>query len=561
MSHKIFRSILLVAGVVLLCSLLMISGYLYGYFATLQENQLRDELHLAALAVEEDGIAYLEKLKADSLRLTWIAADGSVLYDTQARAATMENHAQRQEVRDALNRGDGEGTRYSSTLMEKTTYCAHRLKDGSVLRVSASTATVGRLVLGLLQPALVLLLAALVLSGLLAGRLSRRIVEPLNDLDLDHPLDNATAYEELTPLLRRIDHQHTEINSQLHILKQKNDEFHQIIRNMQEGLVVLDERQRVLSINTAAEKLFACRDSCVGQDFLTLDRDHDMTFAIQQAFEKGHSELRQERGGGVFQFDISRIDSDGAPVGAVLLSFDITSQELAEQSRREFTANVSHELKTPLQGIIGSAELLESGMVKPEDVPRFIGHIHTEAARMVALIGDIIRLSQLDEGDEMPWEDLNLLKLTQEAAATLEDEAAKRRVSLNVTGQPVMMHGVRRLIYEIACNLLDNAVKYNREGGSVTASVEPVSKESVCLTVSDTGIGIPLADQNRVFERFFRVDKSHSKASGGTGLGLSIVKHAVQYHHGKVTMHSVPGEGTTIRVVFPCKPLSAPEKG
>ena len=331
MSHKIFRSILLVAGVVLLCSLLMISGYLYGYFATLQENQLRDELHLAALAVEEDGIAYLEKLKTDSLRLTWIAADGSVLYDTQARAATMENHAQRQEVRDALNRGDGEGTRYSSTLMEKTTYCAHRLKDGSVLRVSASTATVGRLVLGLLQPALVLLLAALVLSGLLAGRLSRRIVEPLNDLDLDHPLDNATAYEELTPLLRRIDHQHTEINSQLHILKQKNDEFHQIIRNMQEGLVVLDERQRVLSINTAAEKLFACRDGCVGQDFLTLDRDHDMTFAIQQAFEKGHSELRQERGGGVFQFDISRIDSDGAPVGAVLLSFDITSQELAER--------------------------------------------------------------------------------------------------------------------------------------------------------------------------------------------------------------------------------------
>ena len=549
MTKKIFQSILLVAGCVLLASLLIIMGFLYDYFGGVEENQLRDELSLAAAAVEDGGTDYLSRLTADRCRLTWIAADGSVLHDTKTNAESLENHASRAEVSQALATGTGESTRYSSTLMEKTMYYAQRLDDGTVLRISISRATVGMIAVGMIQPLLIVLIVALILSGLLARRLSRRIVDPLNSLDLEHPLDN-DAYEELSPLLKRIHRQHVEIQMQLRELREKTDEFTQITGSMREGLVLLDEHGSILSISAAAQALFGADAQCVGRDFLTIERSHEISAAIQAAAADGHSEVRAERAGRVYQFDISRITSDGKFLGTVILAFDITEQEFAERNRREFTANVSHELKTPLQGIIGSAELIENGMVKPEDLPRFVGHIHAEAARLVTLIDDIIRLSQLDEGDAMPTEPVDLLAVSQEAAENLHDAAAARNVTVSVTGQPAVLPGVRRLIYEIVYNLCDNAIKYNRDGGRVDVTVAADAGGS-SITVADTGIGIAPEHQARVFERFYRVDKSHSKASGGTGLGLSIVKHAVQYHHGRIELESTPGTGTTIRVVFP----------
>ena len=549
MTKKIFQSILLVAGAVLLASLLIIMGFLYSYFGGVEENQLRDELSLASAAVESSGTDYLSQLTAGRCRLTWIAADGSVLYDTKTDAESLENHASRAEVSQALSTGTGESTRYSSTLLEKTMYYAQRLTDGTVLRISISRATVGMIAVGMLQPLLLVLIAALILSGVLARRLSRRIVDPLNSLDLEHPLDN-DAYEELSPLLKRIHHQHVEIRTQLRELREKTDEFTQITGSMREGLVLLDEHGDILSINAAAQALFGADAQCVGRDFLTIERSHEISAAIQAAAVDGHSEVRAERAGRIYQFDISRIASDGKLLGTVILAFDITEQEFAERNRREFTANVSHELKTPLQGIIGSAELIENGMVKPDDLPRFVGHIHAEAARLVTLIDDIIRLSQLDEGDAMPTEPVDLLAVSQEAAENLHDAAAARDVTVSVTGQPAVIPGVRRLLYEVVYNLCDNAIKYNRGGGRVDVTVAADAGGS-SITVADTGIGIAPEHQGRVFERFYRVDKSHSKASGGTGLGLSIVKHAVQYHHGRIELESTPGTGTTIRAIFP----------
>ena len=549
MNRKIFRSIMAVAGAVLLASLLVIMASLYGYFGGVQEDQLRDELSLAAVSVEDSGEDYLRQVSSDRFRLTWIAGDGTVLYDTRADGESMENHGDRAEVKQALAQGEGESIRYSSTLLRQTVYCAKRLSDGTVLRISVSRATAGVLALGMFQPILLVLIVALVLSALLAGRLSRRIVEPLNSLDLEHPLDS-DAYEELSPLLNRINRQNRQITEQVKQLRRRTDEFEQITASMGEGLVLLDNGGRVLSLNPAARKLFAADESCVGQDFLTVDRSREMSEAIRRAMEQGHSEIRSRRGDKTYQFDITRIDSQGDVLGAVILAFDITERESGERLRREFTANVSHELKTPLQGIIGSAELIENGMVKPEDMPRFIGHIRGEAQRMVALIGDIIRLSQLDEGEEMPREDVDLLEVARRAAEQLDTTAQARKIAVTVDGQPTAVNGVRQLLYEVIYNLCDNAIKYNVDGGSVRMTVSG-DGANACVTVADTGIGIPLEQQARVFERFYRVDKSHSKASGGTGLGLSIVKHAVQYHGGSISLNSRPGEGTTVRVWLP----------
>ena len=549
MTKKIFRSIVLVAAVVLLASLVVIVACMYRYSADAQERQIRDDLSLAVAGVSADGAEYLQKVAPSRFRLTWVAADGTVLYDTKADAGQLPSHADRSEIREALENGTGESTRYSATLLEKTLYYARRLDDGTVLRISVSRATVWVLVVGMLQPIVILLLIVLVLSAVLAKRLSKHIVEPLNELDLEHPLDN-DSYEELAPLLGRISRQREQIDRQLRELQRKTDEFSQITRSMQEGLVLLDNHWTLLSINPAAQRLFGADAGCVGEDFLTVERSHEMSAAIEDAMQNGHSEFRLRKNGRIYQLDLTRIDSGGEVAGAVLLTFDITERENAEQNRREFTANVSHELKTPLQGIIGSAELLENGMVRPEDTARFIGHIRSEAQRLVTLIDDIIRLSQLDEGDEMPTETVDLREIAQEAAEDLRGAAEKKHVSLSLEGEAAPVTGVRRLLYEIVYNLCDNAVKYNVDGGSVSIRVEQ-DGQMASVTVADTGTGIAPEHQGRIFERFYRVDKSHSKASGGTGLGLSIVKHAVQYHHGSIELQSAPGKGTTVRVFFP----------
>ena len=549
MTRKIFLSIMAAAAVVLLCSVLIIMGCLYDYFGGVQERQLEDELALAQTGVECSGKTYLKALEGESYRLTWIAPSGEVLFDSQADESSMENHAQREEVRQALETGEGQSSRYSSTLLEKTIYYAKKLADGSILRISISRATAGVLVMGMLQPMLVVLAAALILALVLAKRISARIVAPLNRLDLEKPLENDT-YEELSPLLTRINQQRRQIDAQLRTLQQKKDEFAQITASMNESLVLMNEKGTVLSINPAARALFHAEPDCVGQDFLTVERSHEISCAIRRALEEGHAELRVERGGREYQLDISRIESEGTVIGAVLLAFDVTEQAFAERNRREFTANVSHELKTPLQSIMGSAELIENGLVKQEDMPRFVGHIRTEAARLVTLIEDIIRLSQLDEGGELPFEPVDLKKLAEEASASLARAAAGKQVTIRVHGDDRQITTVRRLASEIIYNLCDNAVKYNREGGSVDVTIDGAAHGAV-VTVQDTGIGIPPEHQSRVFERFYRVDKSHSRQSGGTGLGLSIVKHAVQYLGGRIELESQPGKGTTMRVHFP----------
>lgn len=551
MTKKIFRSILFTSLAVLLVSLTVAVGFLYYYFGNVQEQQLQTELTLAAHAVEDSGSSYLENLDTDDLRLTLVDKDGTVLADTDDNTdpLTMENHADREEIKEALASGKGESSRYSSTLTEKTIYRAVLLDNGNVLRVSVSQATVFALIAGIIPWFVLAVVFAAVLSWLLAKHLSKKIITPLNQVDLDRPLENDT-YEELSPLLGKIHRQHEQIDTQLLQLRQKTDEFDHITANMKEALVLLDASGKILSINHAAKLLFDAKDTSVGTGFLTVERSHKISHAVDTALRDGHTRIKEERNGHSYQLDISRIESAGKVMGLVILAFDISEQEYAEQTRREFSANVSHELKTPLTSVIASADMIENGMVKPEDMPRFIGHIKKEASRLLNLIDDIIRLSQLDEGVEMPEEAVDLSAVATEAVEQLRDTADKNNVNIELNTESCVLKGVPRLLHEIVYNLTENAIKYNVPGGSVTVTVSK-AKNGCILKVSDTGIGIPVEHQERIFERFYRVDKSHSKQSGGTGLGLSIVKHAATHLNAEISVESEQGKGTTITVVFP----------
>lgn len=562
MTKKIFKSILSVALVILLSSLVMIIGVLYDYFRGVQKNQLRTELAFAAEGVEVSGVSYLEGLNDDSCRITLVGEDGTVLYDSVESAEKMGNHADREEIKEAREYGTGEASRYSSTLTEQTIYISKLLSDGSVLRVSVSHATVPALVFGMLQPLIVVLLLAFILSSVLAHRLSEKIVEPLSAIDLDKPLENNT-YDELAPVLSLIEKQHRQIARQMYDLDRSRSEFEAVTHNMKEGLVLTSEKGEIISINPSAASFFLGvkpdsaefyehEKGCIGKDFLTLDRSRETHELIERAQANGEAESRVSRWGREYQLNASRVLSDGKFTGIVLLIFDVTDKVFAERNRREFTANVSHELKTPLQSIMGSAELIENGLVKPEDMKDFSDRIYKEAARLLTLIEDIIRLSQLDENVELAWENLDIAKMASDTAALLRDTAEKKNVKINLDCEPTEIYGVRQLYSEIIYNLCENAIKYNKDGGSVTVSTHP-KNGGIELTVSDTGIGIPPEHRSRVFERFYRVDKSHSKATGGTGLGLSIVKHAVQYLGGQIDLTSRVGEGTKITVFFPNK--------
>ena len=544
MTSKIFRSTVFVAVVVLLCSLGIVMGVLYNHFTGVQVEQLKDELSLAVTGTEQYGNAFLENVEADRFRVTWIDTDGTVLFDTRVDESAMENHADREEIQEAFATGSGSAVRNSSTLTEQTYYEARRLSDGTVLRISANQASAWALMMDLLWPIMLIAVLAIGLSALLARRMARKIVEPLNTLNLEQPLSNNT-YEELSPLLRRINQQHLQIDAQMRKLQRKTDEFIQITSHMQEGLVVLDKETHIRSINSAAIKIFNAEESCVGNSFFQVNRSNALRQALNDALDRGHGSTVQELDGRAYRFDMSGIQSEGKLLGAVILAVDVTESQNAEQMRREFSANVSHELKTPLQGIIGSAELLENGMVKAEDTPRFVGHIRKEASRLVSLIEDIIRLSQLDEGVELPTEQVDMLALAEDVKDILTPSAAEKNVKIDVNGNGFTIKGVRRMLQEILYNLCDNAIKYNVPGGSVHIQVENRK-----LTVTDTGIGIPAEHKDRIFERFYRVDKSHSKASGGTGLGLSIVKHAAAYHKAEIVLESTPGKGTAITIQF-----------
>ena len=548
MTKKIFRSILLVASTILIACFLVILTSLNDYFTSLRKSQLKTQLTYAVKGVEDEGISYLEGLDSSDYRLTLIAPDGTVLYDTAADAASMDNHSQREEVVSAQKNGFGESYRYSNTLTEKTLYFARKLSDDSVLRISTSHLTVLSLLLGMLQPLLVIACLAIVLSVVLSTRASKKIVAPLNNLNLQDPLSN-DVYEELTPLLRHMDQQNKQIASQMEDLSRSRNEFDAITSNMNEGLIVLNREGTVVSLNAAAAKIFNAAEDAVGEDFLVIDRTPEISRAIKETLSGKRQEIQIERNGRNYELCINCILENEDVIGVLLLAIDNTDKIQAEQNRKEFTANVSHELKTPLQSIIGSADLLENGLVKPEDMPRFIGHIKTDATRLINLVSDIIRLSQLDENTEMPWEDTDALEVAHEVTEMLMPIAESRNIRLNVEGESAPVYSVHKLLHDIIYNLCDNAIKYNHEGGYVNLTIE--SKEgNVIISVADNGVGIAPADQQHVFERFYRVDKSHSRESGGTGLGLSIVKHAVAYLKGTVSLKSTPGEGTTITVTL-----------
>lgn len=548
MTKKIFHSIFIVALVVLLASIGIATSFLYNYFNTSQVNQLKAELSLVADTVNEVGVEYFEKFNSTVFRFTVIDVDGTVLYDTQANANEMENHAEREEIAEAFQNGTGSSARNSYTLTKKTFYEAILLENGDVLRISVSQLTMGALMLRMLPAIIAIILVAAVVAIILSHAMSKKITEPLMQLDLERPSENNT-YEELTPILTKVHKQHKQIKSQMETLRRRSDEFEQIISSMNEGLILLDEHGMILSMNAAAKKIFVVKKDVNGSDFLLVDRTSKMSKAIWSALDGKRSEYTEERNGNEYQFTINSIESGGKILGAVILVFDITDRAFAARNRQEFTANVTHELKTPLQSIIGSAELLENDLVKPEDTKRFIGNIRKEATRLVNLISDIIRLSQLDEKHEPAIETVNLMEVANEVLDVLTASATERNIELCTEGESCTIYGVRRYIYEIIYNLCDNAIRYNVDGGKVTVSIGKEG-ERPAISVSDTGIGIAPEHQNRIFERFYRVDKSHSKATGGTGLGLSIVKHAVQYHSGKLTLDSELGKGTTIKIFF-----------
>lgn len=550
MTKRIFRTVFVVAISIFIASAVLFMTVLYDYFSGIQQNQLRMQIDLASQGVEDEGLDYLKNLNIKDYRVTWIGTDGKVLYDSISEADEMENHFEREEVKEALSEGYGASSRYSSTLTQRYLYGAKRLPDGTVIRLSVTQNSLLILTLGMLQPIMIIFVIAIILSAFLASRLSKKIVKPLNELNLDKPLDN-NGYDELSPLLRRIDTQQKEISRQSEELKQRQNELEVMTSAMSEGIILLNNRGTVLSINKAAAKLFGTDCFCIGEDIVSINRSLELAQLLNRAKNGEHSERVVELGCGRYQMMASPVISNNIVSGIVLLILDVTEKEKAEQLRREFTANVSHELKTPLHTISGSAELLANGMVKPEDIPIFLKRIYSEAQRMIQLVEDIIRLSHLDEGaEDMKWDMVDLYAVAEETINSLADEAESNGIKFELYGETVLINGIRQLLQEIIYNLCDNAIKYNCRGGSVSVGVKNENEFAV-LTITDTGIGIPAEHQERIFERFYRVDKSHSKEIGGTGLGLSIVKHAAKLHNAEIELHSIVNKGTEITIKFP----------
>lgn len=550
MTAKLFRTSMAVAVSVMVLSIALFMGMLYQYFSDQMMTELESETWLVSRGVELDGMDYLNGLHTTS-RVTWVAADGTVLYDNEADASTMENHADREEIREALTSETGTAQRFSSTLSEQTLYVTQRLSDGTVIRLASAQKTVGLLLISMIQPILIILVLSLLLSAVLASRLSKGLIKPILSLDLEHPEDCET-YDELTPLLSRLKRQNDTIQQQMNLLKQRQTEFAALTDNMSEGFLLLDRQGHVLSHNSGALRLLGVEEPEGEVNVLVLNREEPFRQAVDEALSGKRSQQMLHLNGRYCKLLANPVLADGKPAGAVLVLLDVTEQEQRDELRREFTANVSHELKTPLTSISGIAEIMQSGMVKPEDIQSFAGDIYQEAQRLIALVEDIIRLSRLDEGAEsLEREPVNLLSVAQDVARRLDSAAQKAGVTLKVMGLSVEVRGIPSVLDEMVYNLCDNAIKYNHPGGTVNVTVAPADDGSAEVTVEDTGIGIPVEDQSRVFERFYRVDKSHSKEIGGTGLGLSIVKHGASLHGAQIHMDSQMGRGTSVQLLFP----------
>lgn len=548
MTKKIFRTTLSASLGIVLVTILMIMGFLYNYFNHIQREQLRTQTALASQGISFEGKDYFENLKTSNVRITWVDNKGQVLYDTQSDAKHMKNHANRQEIKEAIKSGYGESTRWSATLTEKSIYAAQRLNNGTIVRLSVAQQTIFYLLLGMISPLAIIILLAIILSVLIARYIAKKVSEPLNNIDLDHPLSN-DSYEEITPLLRRLDSHQAKIQHQKLLLQKRQKEFDTIISKIKEGMILLDDQARIVSINAEALKLFQINDDWHGRFMMEVSRDLTLKDLIDQGLKGKKKEANIGIENNHYRVLVRPTTDNNRVTGLVVLLFDVTDQLQMEQLQREFTANVSHELKTPLHVISGYSELLANQMVPNEEVLQFAAKIHKESERLVKLVEDIINLSHLDEQEKLPQETVNLYDLTQKVLEGLQAKADKKHIQINFNGEEAILRGNPVLLNSLVYNLCDNAITYNHEKGQVNVTLKN-SPDTITLEVSDTGLGIAEKDKKRIFERFYRVDKSRSKIVGGTGLGLSIVKSALDFHNGSIKVDSHLGQGTTMTVLL-----------
>ncbi|HFH7281116.1 TPA: ATP-binding protein [Streptococcus agalactiae] len=548
MTKKIFRTTLSASLGIVLVTILMIMGFLYNYFNRIQREQLRTQTALASQGISFEGKDYFENLKTSNVRITWVDNKGQVLYDTQSDAKHMKNHANRQEIKEAIKSGYGESTRWSATLTEKSIYAAQRLNNGTIVRLSVAQQTIFYLLLGMMSPLAIIILLAIILSVLIARYIAKKVSEPLNNIDLDHPLSN-DSYEEITPLLRRLDSHQSKIQHQKLLLQKRQKEFDTIISKIKEGMILLDDQARIVSINAEALKLFQINDDWHGRFMMEVSRDLTLKDLIDQGLKGKKKEANIDIENNHYRVLVRPTTDNNRVTGLVVLLFDVTDQLQMDQLQREFTANVSHELKTPLHVISGYSELLANQMVPNEEVPQFAAKIHKESERLVKLVEDIINLSHLDEQEKLPQETVNLYDLTQKVLEGLQAKADKKHIQINFNGEEAILRGNPVLLNSLVYNLCDNALTYNHEKGQVNVTLKN-SPDTITLEVSDTGLGIAEKDKKRIFERFYRVDKSRSKIVGGTGLGLSIVKSALDFHNGSIKVDSHLGQGTTMTVLL-----------
>lgn len=552
MKNKIFRALVALAAMAVLLASLLITFVVSQDFFNETKKELSQEARYISMGLASGGDDYLNKIAAENtgdVRVTLIDSDGTVLFDNRAEATTLENHAMRREVMEAIASGSGEEERFSDTLDKTTYYYAVRLEDGKILRLSRTIDSIYKSVMQMTPFMLGIVILVAALASVVARRLTKNLVQPLDDVNLDEPLDNDT-YDELAPFLTRIAKQKRQLSKNLAKLRSKQEELTIITNNMNEGMVLLNGHQNVLFINESAAKIFGFdAKDVIGKNILTVDRAQEVQDLLQKVAAAGSGEGLYERDKRFYQLSGSSVNGSGS----VILIYDVTEKMAAEQMRREFSANVSHELKTPLQSILGYAEIMKNGLVRDEDKQRFLERIHAEAENMIELIQQIMELSRLDENKSVgDFVDVDLYAMAQNIAARLKYKADKRDITLDVAGSNAVVCGVQSVLSEVVYNLVDNAIKYNKDNGCVSVKVADGADE-VTVSVSDTGIGIGAADRERVFERFYRADKSHNKETGGTGLGLSIVKHGVLYHKGRVDLESELGKGTTITIVLPKK--------
>jgi two-component system phosphate regulon sensor histidine kinase PhoR len=552
MKNKIFRALVALAAMAVLVASGLITFLVSQDYFNETKKELAQEARYISMGLESGGNDFLNKIAAENgsnVRITLIDKDGIVLFDNQAEAKTLENHAMRQEIMEAVAVGAGEAERFSDTLDKTTYYYAVRLEDGKILRLARTIDSIYKSVLQMLPIMGGIVIVVAFLASIVARRVTFNLIKPLDQVNLDEPLDNET-YDELAPFLTRIAKQKRQLSKNLKKLRGKQEELTIITNNMNEGLVLLNGQQNVLFINESAAKIFGfSAKEVIGRNILTVDRAQEVQDLLQKVSQAGKGEGLYEKDGHFYQLSGSSVNGSGS----VILIYDVTEKMTAEKLRREFSANVSHELKTPLQSILGYAEIMKNGLVKDEDKQRFLERIHAEAGNMIELIQNIMELSRLDENKTLDeFEDVDLLKLAQSVTLRLKHKAQTKGVTLDVSGSSACVCGVQSILSEVLYNLVDNSIKYNKDNGKVDVKVQDGSEE-VTVSVSDTGIGIGAADRERVFERFYRADKSHSKEIGGTGLGLSIVKHGVLFHKGRVELESEPGVGTTITFVLPKK--------